>query len=219
MDEGREPGDARGEGGSVGRTLGSRERILAAAAALIAEEGATARLSVRAVASRAGVSVGSLRHHFPTQQQLRDEVMRRVSDWLLPETDLDDDGTTPHDRLVARLRRVLDLAGTGADSREAMTALISSFVAVTPSAAVREAFLATQRDSRRRLEGWLGELAADGALPAKDVPRAARFLETVLNGLALQRALPAADAQSRVEVEVLEAAVDAVLTGAAAEYD
>ena len=217
MDEGRGPDDERGGRGPGGRAPGSRERILAAAAALIAEDGATARLSVRAVASRAGVSVGSLRHHFPTQQALRDEVMRRVSDWLLPESELDDDGAAPHDRLVARLRRVLDLAGTGADSREAMTALISSFVAVEPSAAVREAHLATQRDSRRRLEGWLGELAADGALPAKDVPRAARFLETVLNGLALQRALPAADGQAQVEAEVLDAAVDAVLAGAAAE--
>jgi len=55
-------------------TRSSRDRILIAAAGMIGEDPA-ARLSVRAVAARAGVSTGSLRFHFPTQR------CRRATAW------------------------------------------------------------------------------------------------------------------------------------------
>src|SRR5690606_13815979 len=77
---------------------GTRERILAAAAAILGEDGMAARLSVRAVAARAGVSTGSLRHHFPTQQRLRDEVMRRINDWIAPAERIRDASLPARDR-------------------------------------------------------------------------------------------------------------------------
>ena len=80
--------------------LPTRERILAAGAAIIADEGVTAHLSVRAVAARAGVSTGSLRHHFPTQQQLRDELMRRIYEWLVPADSIEDTSIPPRERLL-----------------------------------------------------------------------------------------------------------------------
>lgn len=192
----------------------TRERILAAAAAILGEDGATARLSVRAVAARAGVSVGSLRHHFPTQQDLRDEVMRRVLDWMMPRSSIGDRSVPPRDRLVQCLLDVLDLSGTGAQAREAMTTMTSTFITAEQTASVREAYLAAQRDGQRRTEGWLRALAEECAIPAEDIPRRARFLGTVLDGLSLERAMPAADSLTQVESEVLFAAADVALAPA-----
>lgn len=223
----------------------TRERILAAAAAIIGEDGITARLSVRAVAARAEVSVGSLRHHFPTQQTLRDELMRRVYDWMLPESSIGDRTIPARDRLVGCLRGVLEMSGAGAEARSNMIALTSSFIAVEPTEPVREAYLAMQRDGQRRMEQWLRVLAAEGAVDGiagarstvaeeaeptdaeptdatedaladdtaaeQAIARGARFLATVLDGLALERALPAHDSLAQGETEALYTAVDAVL--------
>lgn len=198
----------------------TRERILAAAAAIIGEDGVAARLSVRAVAARAEVSSGSLRHHFPTQQGLRDEVMRRIFDWVMPESGIGDTTVPARDRLVRSLREVLDMGGTGPRARESMNQMTRSFIAAEHTEPVRETYLATQRDGQRRMEGWLQVLAEEASVPEEDIPRRARFLGTVLNGLALERALPAEDSLAQVEAETLYAAADAVLTtGAAATSD
>lgn len=190
----------------------TRERILAAAADIIAEEGVTARLSVRAVAARVGVSTGSLRHHFPTQQLLRDEVMRRVYDWYLPSTDIRDTAVPPRDRLVECLRQVLSMSGIGAESRAAMTTVTESFISAEQTDDVRETYLAIQRDGQRRVEAWLQVLADEGALTdTGSIPRSARFLNTVLDGLALERALPSEDSLAQLESETLNMAADAVL--------
>lgn len=191
---------------------GTRERILAAAAALISEDGLTARLSVRAVAARAGVSSGSLRHHFPTQRELRDEVMRRIYDWIAPADPIRDTSLPARDRLAECLRQVLAQAGTGQAAREAMTTVVGTFVAAEQTDAMREAYLAIQHDGQRRVKSWLQVLADEGALPADDVPRRARFLLTVLDGLGLERALPAEDSLAQEETETLYMAVDAVLS-------
>lgn len=189
------------------------ERILAAAAAIIGEDGVSARLSVRAVAARAGVSTGSLRHHFPTQQVLRDEVMRRVYDWMFPESSLGDTAAPARDRLVNCLRQVLDMSGTGAEARRSMVLLMEAFVTVEQTKSIRETYLAVQRDGQRRIEGWLEALCEEAdALPAGDIPRRARYLGTVLNGLALERALPATDSLAQMETDTLYAAADMALT-------
>lgn len=192
--------------------MSTRERILAAAAAIIGEDGVAARLSVRAVAARAEVSTGSLRHHFPTQQVLRDEVMRRVYDWMLPDSRIDDTSVPARDRLVHCLRQVLDVSGTGAEARHSMVLLMETFVTVEQTEAMRETYLAIQRDGQRRMESWLERLAEeDDALPVADIPRRARYVGTVLNGLALERALPAADSLAQRESEALYAAADLAL--------
>lgn len=189
----------------------TRERILAAAAAIIGEDGATARLSVRAVAARAEVSTGSLRHHFPTQQELRDEVMRRVYDWVLPDSSIHDTTIPARGRLVRCLRQVLEMTGTGPEARTSMSLLTRSFIAAEQTEPVREAYLAMERDGQRRTEEWLRVLAAEAGLSTEDIPSRARFLSTVLNGLALERALPTEDALAQTETETLYAAADAVL--------
>lgn len=195
------------------REKDTRERILAAAADIISEDGVTAKLSVRTIAARVGVSTGSLRHHFPTQQELRDAVMKRVYDWMLPTTDILDSTIPARDRLVACLRQVLAPAGLGAEARAAMTTVTSSFITAEQTDQVRETYLGIERDGQRRIEEWLRVLGDETGLPAADdIPRLARFLSTVLDGIALERALPAEDSLPQMETQTLYLAADAALS-------
>ncbi|MBE3001945.1 TetR family transcriptional regulator [Nocardiopsis sp. HNM0947] len=212
-------GSSASRGSSTSEAPSTRERILEAAAGILREDGVAARLSVRTVASRAGVSVGSLRHHFPTQQKLRDEVMRRIYDWIVPADRIDDTSLPARDRLVESLRQVLTAAGRGPEAREAMSRMVETFIAAEQTEELREAYLTIERDAQRRIEDWLEVLAQERdqegdqetALPRDDIPRRARFLSTVVNGLGLERALPAQDSLAQRETETLYAAVDAVL--------
>jgi AcrR family transcriptional regulator len=191
---------------------GSRERILAAAAAMLAED-MTATLSVRGVAARAEVSTGSLRFHFPTQRELREAVLARIYSGLFSDDPIQDRSLPARDRLVNCLRQVLAPAGVGEQARQAWTRAYQTYLASEPTDEVREAYLALEREGRRRMEYWLTVLADEGALPKEDHTRRVRFLSTVLNGLSVERALPADDSILRSETETLYTAVDCVLSG------
>lgn len=188
----------------------TRERILKAAAEMIAED-ATATLSVRAVAARAGVSSGSLRFHFPTQRALQDEVLTRIYRHFIPDDPIRDRSRPARDRLVDCLRQVLSAAGVGEEARKAWGAAYQLFIAPEPSDKVRTAYLAHERVSASRVEYWLGVLADEGALSREHFERKAQFLNTVLNGLSVQRALPSGESVLRAETDTLYTAVDAVL--------
>jgi AcrR family transcriptional regulator len=192
-------------------TSGSRERILAAAAAMLAED-VTATLSVRAVSARAGVSTGSLRFHFPNQRALKDAVLARIYDHMFPDDPIHDRSVPARDRLVNCLRQVLAPAGVGEQAREAWTHAYRTYIAPEPTEPVRAAYLALEQGGWRRIEHWLTVLAAEGALPREDRARRVKFLLTVLNGLSVERALPAEDSILESETETLYMAVDCVLS-------
>ncbi|MER6947470.1 TetR/AcrR family transcriptional regulator [Nonomuraea sp. NPDC000554] len=190
--------------------LSSRDKVLLAAMQLIGENPG-AKLSVRAVAARAGVSTGSLRFHFPTQRALQDEVLTRLYDLVVPEERIHDRDVPARDRLVDCLRQVLAPAGVGAGAREAHRTVHEQFIASEPTEQVREAYFALEREGRRRVEYWLTVLTQEGALAPGDTSRRAKFLLTVLNGLALERALPADGSILQSENDTLYMAVDAIL--------
>ncbi|WP_431240256.1 TetR/AcrR family transcriptional regulator [Mycolicibacterium aichiense] len=188
----------------------TRERILAAAAEMIAED-VTTSLSVRAVAARAGVSTGSLRFHFPTQRALQDEVLARIYEHFIPDDPIRDSSRPARDRLVDCLRQVLAAAGVGDEARKAWGAAYQHFIAPEPTDEIRTTYLANERASVGRVEYWLGVLADEGALPREDFAQKVRFLLTVLNGLSVQRALPSGESVLQTETETLYMVVDAVL--------
>ncbi|MFI6908289.1 TetR/AcrR family transcriptional regulator [Nonomuraea sp. NPDC050394] len=190
--------------------LSSRDKVLLAAMQLIGENPG-AKLSVRAVAARAGVSTGSLRFHFPTQRALQDEVLTRLYDVVVPEDRIHDRDVPARDRLADCLRQVLAPAGVGAGAREAHRTIHEHFIAPEPTEHVREAYLALEGEGRRRVEYWLTVLTQEGALTPGDTSRRAKFLLTVLNGLALERALPSDGSILQSENDTLYMAVDAVL--------
>ncbi|MBB5078383.1 TetR/AcrR family transcriptional regulator [Nonomuraea endophytica] len=190
--------------------LGSRDKVLLAAMQMIGENPG-AKLSVRAVAARAGVSTGSLRFHFPTQRALQDQVLTRLYDVIVDENRIHDRTVPARERLVDCLRQVLAPAGVGAGAREAHRVIHEQFIAPEPTEQVQQAYLTLEREGRRRVEYWLTVLTSEGALTPGDTSRRAQFLLTVLNGLALERALPAEGSILQAENDTLYMAVDAVL--------
>ncbi|MEU8635462.1 helix-turn-helix domain-containing protein [Amycolatopsis sp. NPDC048633] len=190
--------------------LSSRDMVLRAAMAMFGEDPG-ARLSVRAVAARAGVSTGSLRHHFPTQRALQDAVLAGIYDVVAPGDRIHDRSATARDRLIDCLRQVLALAGVGEQARAGWGEIFKTYIAPEPTDETRAAYLAIEREGQRRVEYWLTVLSTEGALAEGDNGRRARFLMTVLNGLSIARALPSEESILATETETLHAAVDHVL--------
>ena len=190
--------------------LSSRDKILWAAATMLGEEPA-ASPSVRAVAARAGVSTGSVQHHFPTQRELMDEVLVLVYDTILPDDSVHDSSIPASDRLVASLQRLLALTVEGLDPRDAWGQAFDRYVRPAPTDAAREEYLASERELRRRIEYCLTVLQDEGSLAPGDNSRRARFLFTVTNGLSIAQVFPAETSLVQTEIEVLRAAAEYVL--------
>lgn len=190
---------------------GTRDRILIAAATMLGEN-PTARLSVRAVAARAQVSTGSLRHFFPTQRELIDTVISGIYDIDIPDDPINDHALTPTDRLIACLRMMLAQTGVGDRAREQWGALYKAYVASPPSDDEAATYLALERMGRHRIERWLATLVEEGAIPSGAIEQRARFLATVISGLMMERALPVEGVRVEAEKETLSLAVHAVTT-------
>ncbi|MBB4689718.1 TetR/AcrR family transcriptional regulator [Amycolatopsis jiangsuensis] len=189
----------------------SRDKVLRAAMAMFGEDQG-ARLSVRAVAARAGVSTGSLRYHFPTQRALQDAVLAGIYDAVSPGDRIHDRTAPARDRLIDCLRQVLTLAGVGDQARAAWREVFTAYIEPEPTDENRAAYLAIDREAHRRVEYWLTVLRDEGSLAEGDNARRARFLVTVLNGLSIARSLPSENSILATETETLHAAVDHVLT-------
>ncbi|WIB60206.1 TetR/AcrR family transcriptional regulator [Curtobacterium sp. MCLR17_007] len=192
----------------------TRSKILIAAATMLGED-PTARLTVRAVAAHAGVSTGSLRHFFPTQQLLLDTVVEGLQTVEIADDPMADTSKSPADRLEACLRVLLTSVGTGAAARENWIAMHDAYIASPTPDESGNTFLAMERLGIGRVERWLDVLRQEGVGIAVDLEQAARFLLTVVNGLALDRALPGASARIPFEERSLRLAVDAVLVAGA----
>ncbi|WP_242089952.1 TetR/AcrR family transcriptional regulator [Curtobacterium sp. DN_7.5] len=192
-------------------TSDTRSRILVAAATMLGEN-PMARLSVRAVAARAGVSTGSLRHFFPTQQELLDTVVAGLQTLEIPDDPIADISKSPAERLEACLQLLLASGGHGAAARQNWTALHDSYIAPPAPETSAAAFLSLERLGIRRLERWLGALQDEGVGTAGEVDACARFLHSVVNGLSVERALPGARTRLSFETSTLRLAVAAVLS-------
>ncbi|MEU1391856.1 MULTISPECIES: helix-turn-helix domain-containing protein [unclassified Nonomuraea] len=88
----------------------NRERILAVAAAVIEEQGTEA--SLRDVARRAEVGLGTLYRHFPTREALLEALLRQRFDLLAERARTLAGAAAPHEALVEWLRSFV--AGAGA---------------------------------------------------------------------------------------------------------
>ncbi|RPF22447.1 TetR/AcrR family transcriptional regulator [Myceligenerans xiligouense] len=195
-------------GGS--RAGDTRSKILIAAATMLGED-PHARLSVRAVAARAGVSTGSLRHFFPTQRELIDTVVEGLQTLDLPEDPMRDTSLSPAERLEACLQLLLSAVGTGEKARQNWTSLHDAYVASPVPEDSAHVFSALERLSVDRIERWLAALRDEGVLPPGELEQRARFLLTVVNGLSFERAFPGAHSRVGFERHTLRTAVAGVL--------
>ena len=191
--------------------LSSRDRILWAAATMLGE-GPGSALSVRAVATRAEVSTGSLRHHFPTQRQLLDAALAVVYDQVLSEEKIHDTSISPRERLMACMQRLLAPAGVGADARGAWIRMFEHYVAREPSSEAREEFFSIDREIRRRLEFYLSVLQKEGAVPAGDNAARVELLLSVLNGLSFAQVVPSEAPRAQAELGAVRLVVEYVVS-------
>lgn len=191
---------------------GTRDRILIAAATMLGED-STSRLSVRAVAARAGVSTGSLRHFFPTQQTLIDTVVAGLYQVAVDGEPLRDTTRPAADRLIACLQQILEHVGTGEQAREMWRRTVRTHLGPSTPAGSTETYLALERGGLHRLEQLLQVLSDEGALAPGSIEAQARFLGSVLNGLSIERALPADGPRAVFERDTLRLAAGAVLGG------
>ncbi|MEV6108894.1 TetR family transcriptional regulator [Streptomyces sp. NPDC051940] len=150
-----------------------RERILAAALDLIAEEGVTGA-SHRRIAARAGVPLGSMTYHFTgIDDLLRQSFARFAGD------------------IAAVFERHLAPARTPDDAREAVTDLVHALSEGPRRDLVlaQELYtLAARRPEYRALTGdWMR--ASRALLERHFDPATARQLDALIEGLALHRAL------------------------------
>ncbi len=191
--------------------LGTRDKILWAAATMLGEESGKLP-SVRAVAARAGVSAGSVQHHFRTQRELMDEVLILLYDSVLPDDRVNDSSIPVKDRLVGTLQRLLLLPEAEDDPYDAWTRVLARYGRAAPTDALWQEFVAIDAEMRRRIEYALTVFQEEGALAPGDNARRARFLYTVVSGLSIAQALPAAGPRAQTEVDVLRSAADYVLS-------
>lgn len=190
---------------------GTRAKILIAAATMLGEN-PTARLSVRAVAARAQVSTGSLRHFFPTQRELIETVVAAMYDLEIPDDPINDHSLTAEERLIGCLQLILREVGVGERARKQWGALYEAYVATAPSEDETATYLALDRMGRHRISQWLTTLIDEGATPGGRVEERARFLATMLAGLMTERALPSDAVGVDAEMASLRLAVHAVMS-------
>lgn len=203
----------------------TRGRILAAATTMLAENPA-ARLSVRAVAQRAGVSTGSLRHFFPTQVDLIDAVVATLAalqNAAGTDEPLRDTERPAAERLQGLLQRTLHDALADDRALTQLRALMGQ-ADQTRSDDHAASLLAVERLGVEQLAGWVTTLRTERAtaegVPADRVDaffgstadEAARFLSSVLTGLVTEHALPGSLARRAAHESILRIAATAVLT-------
>ncbi|MGO1921033.1 MAG: TetR/AcrR family transcriptional regulator [Microbacterium sp.] len=188
--------------------MNTRDRIIAAATEMM-QEGAP-RLSVRAVAARAGVGASTLRHHFPTQRDLINAALTATYDAAMPDERIRDTSIPPRERLVECVRRLLDPFGNPTQAREVWTNLLGMFADAESDPKIRAGYALLVDQAERRVRAWLAILEDEGVLPPGDNARRTDFLLTVVDGLSITRALPPDETRLEDEIATLGFTVDAV---------
>ena len=189
--------------------MSTRGKILEAATSIMEEDGGQ-RLTVRAVAARAGVGMGTLRHHFPTQRVLLDAVLASMYESAMPDDRIHDTALPARQRLVDNLGRLVATIGTGDEARTRWAEMFRNYISPDAPDDVRAAYAAFDEQATRRVEAWLSVLVEQGALEEGDNTARAHFLLSVVNGLVLWRALPLAESALTREVDALTSAAQAL---------
>lgn len=166
--------------------MSRRDDIIAAAIRLAERsEPGQAKLSVRAVAREAGVGASTLRHYFPTQSDLHEEIARSVMDASVKDFAIADSTLDPGQRLFDCCAQLLP----NHDHRDLQLE--------TWSTVHLKALGPERRDVSRRLldhahdvtydclRRWLGVLSDEGHLDPAEVGPGSIALFTMLDGLAL----------------------------------
>ena len=188
--------------------MGTRDRILAATKQML-HEGAP-RLSVRAVAARAGIGASTLRHYFPTQRDLINAALTATYEEAMPDERIRDTSVPPRERLRECLQRLLQPFDTAEPAREVWLSIFEAFAGPTTTDDARTGYDVLQVQAERRVGAWLAILEEEGALVPGDTAHRVHLLLTVIDGLSIARALPRRSTHLEDEASTLARTVDAV---------
>jgi AcrR family transcriptional regulator len=168
-----------------------RERLLRAAAELIAERGWTA-VSTRTLAERAGVAPGLVHYHFTSVRALLSEAAVRVMRQAAGMVGLMLARARTPAEAVTLLVASLD-EYTGSDPVSVLFA--ETYLAASRDPRLREAVVGVIAEFRAQLAGWLGERGVSA-------PEAtAAVLGAAVDGLVMRRALdPTVTAETVIPV-------------------
>ncbi|MEU6428800.1 TetR/AcrR family transcriptional regulator [Microbispora sp. NPDC046973] len=165
-----------------GRT--TRQRLLGAAAALIAEAGWSG-VSTRMVAERAGVAPGVVHYHFASLPDLliaaSTGVARAMLEELTGRLGEQPDPETGVEWLLGELSRY-----TGTDPASLL--IVEMYLAAARLPDLRDLLQEIVADSRDRVAAWLRERGSYSGRPG-DAEAAAAVLVAAVDGLVLQRGL------------------------------
>jgi AcrR family transcriptional regulator len=156
-----------------------RQRLVQAAAELIAERGWTA-VSTRMLAERVGVAPGVVHYHFSSMQALLVEAAVTAARALEAQTSQMLAGAGSADEVLTSLFGMLD-AYTGTDPMSVL--FVEAYLAGTRDERLRQALGEVITEVRRQLAE---RLAADGVA---DAEATATVLGAALDGVLLHRAL------------------------------
>ncbi len=162
------------------RRATTEERVLAAAARLIAAHGAQ-NLSLRDIGRDAGYSRGIVNHHFGTRQALLKALTERAQQaFALPHTD-----TTGLDRLAFTVEKYLDYLTERGPNGQAFLLLWADAVGSEPS--LREIFEQRDTSFRHTLAQHVEQGIQEGSVrPDADPQAVAVSILGMLRGIGLQ---------------------------------
>lgn len=169
------------------------DHLLATARDVVAEHGADA--SLRDVARRADVGLGTLYRHFPTREALLDALLRSTFDELTAKADELEDASSPDDALLMWLRdcvaATMQIRGVTPLMLTAMedpdSALHASCVTMRTAGARLLTRAQEKGSARKDLDGsdlfaLVGAMAWLGDMPAT-APRADHLREVVTSAI------------------------------------
>lgn len=193
---------------------GRRTEILAVARDLAVQEGMAA-VTVRAVSSRAGIGIGTLRHYFPTQRDLFDALVVNILDDEIDDSIVMDATRPASERLARGVLQFLPADCADEHRLEAWFRLYVSSLGPTPTPLMRQLLEAAAARSHEHVRRWLTALADEGWLDAVTVENTANMLVALASGLCLETLTPGSPVTIDNARQILESAAQAVVRGQA----
>lgn len=187
-----------------------RAEILRAAGQIAVDEGIGA-ISVRNVAGRAGIGASTLRHYFPTQQDLFDAVLGETFNAHLEDLRINDSSVPPVVRLTECMAQFLPPSDAHIPQLEGWLAGYTAALGPGRSDQGRAVLSTLSRQARERVNQWLTVLGAEGALRMPSIEHAGTILLATVNGLSLELITPGTPARLETARDVLGQVIGAAV--------
>lgn len=191
--------------------LDRREKILRAAVEVAKAYGMGA-LSVRTVAAKAGIGPSTLRHYFPSQRDLYEEVIGVVFHQHLDDLRIHDTGVPASQRLMECLQQFLPADDSKVPELEHWLAGYSLALGPERTEQGTRLLAVLSKHAQDRVSQWLAVLAAEGALRHSDNRRYTTVLLSLVNGVCLELITPNSLTDVVTAQSILEEIVEYVVT-------